>query len=84
MNNRDHIRSKKTPEKAHLDTLRRRERRQRTRTGSFENTSEELGRLNDNRFALLSETDEEISDIDDQSEADKAMKNKRQQHKNLS
>jgi hypothetical protein len=52
-------RPKKTADKAHRDTLRRRERRQKGRVFSLENNSEELGRLNDNRFNLLSETDEE-------------------------
>ena len=75
----DRTRSKKTPEKAHLDTLRRRQRRQRSRATLLEN-SEELGLLNDNRFILLSETDEEENENNENSEADdnnkaQAMKN---------
>ncbi len=59
-------RSKKTTEKAHLDTLRRRERRQRSRVTLLEQ-SEEFGCLNDNRFILLSGTDDdsEVDDLDD-------------------
>ena len=80
-----HERSKKTPEKAHLDTLRRRERRQNNRAVLFDNVTE-LGRLSNNRFNLLSETEEEKTDDDndDYSEADndtQAMKkNKQQKH----
>jgi hypothetical protein len=76
--------STKTPEKAHIDTLRRRERRQRNRSVILENSGE-FGCLNDNRFILLSETDEEGTD-NDLSEAEnetQAMKNNKQQ-KNLS
>ena len=50
--------SNKTPEKAHLDTLRRRERRQRSRAVLPEE-SKDLGCLKDIRFILLSETDDE-------------------------
>lgn len=65
-----HARSEKTPEKAHLDTIRRRERRQRHRIASHQDSEEELGRLNDNRFVLLTDTDEEgtgsdLSEADD-------------------
>ncbi|CAF5010076.1 unnamed protein product, partial [Rotaria sp. Silwood1] len=55
--------TKKTPEKAHLDTLRRRERRQRNRAFLLEQ-SKELDRLSDNRFNLLSVTDDEETDKD--------------------
>lgn len=89
------IRSKKTPEKAHRDTIRRRDRRQKYRR-ALQTSVTELGRLNDNRFILLSdqsenderetETDNDLSEIDDnQSEADKkAMKTFKRQYKDLS
>ncbi|CAF3966241.1 unnamed protein product, partial [Rotaria sp. Silwood1] len=78
--------TKKSPEKAHLDTLRRRARRQKQRAVLLEK-SNELGCFNgNNRFSLLSEIDDDNnneyttgnSEADNQTEA---MKNKQ---KNLS
>ncbi|CAF2772715.1 unnamed protein product [Rotaria sp. Silwood2] len=68
-----HSRTKKTSEKAHLDTLRIRERGQRNRAFLLEQ-SKELGRLSDNRFNLLSvtndeETDKDLSGVDNEIEA---------------
>ncbi len=71
---------KKTPEKAHLDTFQRRERCQRSRAALLEK-SEELGRLTNNPFILLSDTDEERTDADLSDNADNktqvTKKNKR-------
>jgi hypothetical protein len=66
-----------------LDTIRRRERRQRSRAVML-NSSKEFILPNDNRFIVLSETDEEGTDDIDQnhSEAEseeQAMKSNRQQ-----
>ena len=55
------MRPVKTPEKAHLDTVRRRERRQKHRVPSLEQ-SEVLGQLNENRFVLLTDTEGEDTD----------------------
>lgn len=76
--------SKKTPEKANLDTIRRRERRQRSRRGGRSMNNEEFILSNDNRFMLLSETDEEETSDDDRNDSEaeskgKAMKNNRNQ-----
>ncbi|CAF4925979.1 unnamed protein product, partial [Rotaria sp. Silwood1] len=68
-----HSQKKKTPEKAHLDTIRRRERHQKQRAIILEQ-SKELGRLSDNRFNLLlsltdnEETDKELSEVDNGTE----------------
>ncbi len=65
----EQLQSKNIPKKAHLDTLRGREKRQRTRAALLEN-GEELARLNDNRIILVSETDDEEITDNDLSEAD--------------
>ncbi|CAF5095420.1 unnamed protein product [Rotaria sp. Silwood1] len=83
--------TKKSPENAHLDTLRRRARRQEQRAALLEK-SNELGCFNgNNRFSLLSEIDNDNNndeDTTDNSEADNqtvAMKNyKKIKQKNLS
>ncbi|CAF1548382.1 unnamed protein product, partial [Rotaria sp. Silwood1] len=83
--------TKKSPEKAHLDTLRRRARRQEQRAALLEK-SNELGCFNgNNRFSLLSEIDNDNNNDEyttDNSKADNqtvAMKNyKRIKQKNLS
>lgn len=51
-------RSKKTAEKAHRDTLRRRERRQRNQAMKTGENNTDFGLLRDNRFVLLSSSDE--------------------------
>ena len=66
--------SNKISAKAHLDTLRRRERYQRSRAALLEECKD-LGCLNDNRFILLFETDEE-EEVNDYSEVDTLIKNK--------
>ncbi len=65
----EQLQSKNISKKAHLDTLRRREKRQRSQAALLEN-SEELGRLNDNRIILVSETDDEEITDNDLSETD--------------
>ncbi|CAF1591006.1 unnamed protein product [Didymodactylos carnosus] len=80
-------RPKKSPEKAHIDTLRRRERCQRSRTILLEK-SKELGCLNNNRLILFSETDDEEKTDNEHSDAydsnhnkTHAMNNNKQQKK---
>ena len=66
------IRSKKSPEKAHRDTLSRRVRRQRLRTAAHDRPNHETpGQLSNNRFHLLSE--ETDDDNDESSEVHKRM-----------
>ena len=60
--------------KAHTGTLSRRERRQTNRAVPPSHTSEGIGHLTDNRFNLLSETDEEEVTDNDHSEADEIVK----------
>ena len=67
------MRPVKTPEKAHLDTVRRRERRQKHRVPPPEESGV-LGRLNDNRFVLLTDskgedTDSVLSEADEETPA---------------
>ncbi|UJR18849.1 hypothetical protein I4U23_021977 [Adineta vaga] len=69
-NNDVQSKKKKTSDKAHLNTLRRRERRQRNRAFLPNKRNEELGRLNDNRFIILSENDDDTEADNSEAEAD--------------
>ncbi|CAF3359080.1 unnamed protein product [Rotaria socialis] len=86
---RRRTRPNKTPERAHIDTIRRRERRERNRAFLSENTCE-IGQLDDNRFKLLSETegeetDNEFSETETETETTDIHNDKQQQQKiNLS
>ncbi|CAF3746031.1 unnamed protein product [Rotaria sp. Silwood1] len=85
---RSHI--KKTPEKAHLDTLRRRARRQKQRAALLEKSNELRCFKDNNRFSLLSEIDDDNNDdyTTDNSEADNQIEaikdSKKIKQKNLS
>ena len=74
-------RSKKTPEKARLDTIRRRERRQKNRAAARSDNSKDFILPNDNRFMLLSETDEG-EETDDSDQTDSEVENEQQTMKN--
>ncbi|CAF1431667.1 unnamed protein product, partial [Rotaria sp. Silwood1] len=81
---------KKTPEKAHLDTLRRRARRQKQRAALLEKSTELRCLKDNNRFSLLSEIDDDNNDdyTTDNSEADNQIEaikdSKKIKQKNLS
>lgn len=68
------IRSKKSPAKAHRNTLSRRLRRQRLRAAYDRPNQETPGQLSNNRFNLLSEeTETDTDDNDDSSEVHEGM-----------
>ncbi|CAF1545966.1 unnamed protein product [Adineta ricciae] len=68
--NQQQKKSKKSPEKAHRDTLLRRQRRQKNRV-AYRDQSNDLGRLSDNRFSILSNTDID-TDTDGRSDSEVA------------
>ncbi|CAF1653271.1 unnamed protein product, partial [Adineta ricciae] len=59
---------KKTSKKAHINTIRRRERRQKHRTFISNRQNEKIDQINDNRFILLSRKDDDMETDDSEAE----------------